>query len=59
MHIYDHGLYYLYISNNRQFVAPIVTKHNELWSNFWGALSESGYYARSHDYVDIVKGDIM
>lgn len=43
----------------RQFVAPVVTKNNELWSNFWGALAEGGYYARSPDYVDIIKGDIM
>ncbi|TMW41456.1 hypothetical protein DOY81_013463, partial [Sarcophaga bullata] len=42
-----------------QFVAPVVTKYNELWSNFWGALSEGGYYARSPDYVDIVKSDIV
>ncbi|XP_017472673.1 PREDICTED: procollagen-lysine,2-oxoglutarate 5-dioxygenase 1 [Rhagoletis zephyria] len=41
---------------NRQFVAPVVSKYDELWSNFWGALSDGGYYARSHDYVDIVKG---
>uniref|UniRef100_A0A2K6SN18 Procollagen-lysine,2-oxoglutarate 5-dioxygenase 1 n=1 Tax=Saimiri boliviensis boliviensis TaxID=39432 RepID=A0A2K6SN18_SAIBB len=27
-----------------------------LWSNFWGALSADGYYARSEDYVDIVQG---
>uniref|UniRef100_A0A034VR52 procollagen-lysine 5-dioxygenase n=1 Tax=Bactrocera dorsalis TaxID=27457 RepID=A0A034VR52_BACDO len=40
---------------NRQFVAPVVSKYDELWSNFWGALSDGGYYARSHDYVDIVK----
>ncbi|XP_073840041.1 procollagen lysyl hydroxylase [Musca autumnalis] len=44
---------------NKQFIAPLVTKYNELWSNFWGALSEGGYYARSPDYVDIVKGDII
>lgn len=44
---------------SRQFAAPVVTKNNELWSNFWGALAEGGYYARSPDYVDIIKGDIM
>lgn len=44
---------------NKQFVAPVVSKYNELWSNFWGALTEGGYYARSPDYVDIVKGDII
>ena len=24
------------------------------WSNFWGGISESGFYARSPDYMDIV-----
>lgn len=43
----------------RQFVAPVFSKYHELWSNFWGALSETGYYARSHDYVDIVKRSLM
>lgn len=40
-------------------MAPLFSKVNELWSNFWGALSDGGYYARSHDYVDIVKLDLM
>ncbi|KAM8709351.1 hypothetical protein ACLKA7_016201 [Drosophila subpalustris] len=44
---------------NKQFVAPLFSKYHELWSNFWGALSDGGYYARSHDYVDIVKRDLM
>ncbi|KAH8309709.1 hypothetical protein KR067_000641, partial [Drosophila pandora] len=44
---------------NKQFVGPLFTKHHELWSNFWGALSDGGYYARSHDYVDIVKRDLL
>uniref|UniRef100_A0A8C3JMW5 Procollagen-lysine,2-oxoglutarate 5-dioxygenase 1 n=1 Tax=Calidris pygmaea TaxID=425635 RepID=A0A8C3JMW5_9CHAR len=30
-------------------------RHEKLWSNFWGALSPDGYYARSEDYVDIVQ----
>ncbi|XP_055376791.1 procollagen-lysine,2-oxoglutarate 5-dioxygenase [Condylostylus longicornis] len=40
---------------NRTFIAPVIARTNELWSNFWGALNDHGYYARSHDYVDIVK----
>ena len=27
------------------------------WSNFWGALSADGFYARSPDYMEIVKGN--
>uniref|UniRef100_A0A8C5HWV4 Procollagen-lysine,2-oxoglutarate 5-dioxygenase 1 n=1 Tax=Gouania willdenowi TaxID=441366 RepID=A0A8C5HWV4_GOUWI len=36
-------------------VAPMITRIGRLWSNFWGALSADGYYARSEDYVDIVQ----
>lgn len=36
-------------------VAPMITRAGRLWSNFWGALSPDGYYARSEDYVDIVQ----
>ncbi|XP_055696089.1 procollagen-lysine,2-oxoglutarate 5-dioxygenase isoform X1 [Lutzomyia longipalpis] len=42
------------ITKNRDVIAPMITRPNDAWSNFWGALSEQGYYARSHDYLDIV-----
>jgi len=58
-HIDDVELLRELLIYNKQFIAPVVSKYNELWSNFWGALSEGGYYARSHDYVDIVKNDIF
>ncbi|XP_077410030.1 procollagen-lysine,2-oxoglutarate 5-dioxygenase 2 isoform X2 [Vanacampus margaritifer] len=45
----------LLIEQNRKLIGPLVTRHNKLWSNFWGALSLDGYYARSEDYVDIVQ----
>lgn len=35
-----------------------MVRPGEVWSNFWGALSEKGFYARSHDYMDIVKNNI-
>ncbi|XP_062335018.1 procollagen-lysine,2-oxoglutarate 5-dioxygenase 2 isoform X2 [Osmerus eperlanus] len=44
------------IEQNRKIIAPLVTRHGKLWSNFWGALSLDGYYARSEDYIDIVQG---
>uniref|UniRef100_A0A3Q0RD25 Procollagen-lysine,2-oxoglutarate 5-dioxygenase 1 n=1 Tax=Amphilophus citrinellus TaxID=61819 RepID=A0A3Q0RD25_AMPCI len=44
------------IAQNLPIVAPMITRNGRLWSNFWGALSEDGYYARSEDYVDIVQG---
>uniref|UniRef100_A0A7M4F914 Procollagen-lysine,2-oxoglutarate 5-dioxygenase 1 n=1 Tax=Crocodylus porosus TaxID=8502 RepID=A0A7M4F914_CROPO len=43
------------IEQNKQVIAPLVSRHGKLWSNFWGALSPEGYYARSEDYVDIVQ----
>uniref|UniRef100_A0A8C0X325 Procollagen-lysine,2-oxoglutarate 5-dioxygenase 1 n=1 Tax=Castor canadensis TaxID=51338 RepID=A0A8C0X325_CASCN len=46
----------LLIEQNKNVIAPLVTRHGRLWSNFWGALSADGYYARSEDYVDIVQG---
>ncbi|KAK1343660.1 hypothetical protein QTO34_014213 [Cnephaeus nilssonii] len=41
----------------QQIIAPLVTRHGKLWSNFWGALSPDGYFARYEDYVDIVQGN--
>ncbi|KAG8445323.1 hypothetical protein GDO86_010202 [Hymenochirus boettgeri] len=43
------------IEQNRKIISPLVLRHGKLWSNFWGALSPDGYYARSEDYVDIVQ----
>ncbi|CAM4714230.1 unnamed protein product [Leuciscus chuanchicus] len=45
------------IELNKPFIAPMLTKPGRLWTNFWGALSADGYYARSEDYVDIVQGN--
>lgn len=36
-------------------LAPMVVQSGKLFSNFWGALSETGFYARSADYVQIVE----
>lgn len=47
------------LSKNKQFVAPLVKKHNKLWSNFWGALNTDGYYARSDDYIPIANYEKM
>uniref|UniRef100_A0A1A7YWC4 Procollagen-lysine,2-oxoglutarate 5-dioxygenase 1 n=1 Tax=Iconisemion striatum TaxID=60296 RepID=A0A1A7YWC4_9TELE len=44
------------IEQNLPIVVPMITRSGRLWSNFWGALSADGYYARSEDYVDIVQG---
>lgn len=46
----------VFFSSFRKMIGPLVTRHSKLWSNFWGALSLDGYYARSEDYIDIVQG---
>ncbi|XP_032818072.1 procollagen-lysine,2-oxoglutarate 5-dioxygenase 2-like isoform X1 [Petromyzon marinus] len=43
------------LQQNRKIVSPLLTRAGKLWSNFWGALSPDGFYARSEDYVDIVQ----
>lgn len=47
----------LLIEQNRTVVAPIMLRHNKVWSNFWGELTKDGFYARSNDYMDIVHND--
>lgn len=45
------------IEQNRTIVAPVLTRMGKAWSNFWGALTEDGFYARSMDYMDIVHNE--
>ncbi|XP_077301869.1 procollagen lysyl hydroxylase [Arctopsyche grandis] len=42
------------VEANLPFVAPMVTRSGKAWSNFWGALTLEGFYARSIDYMEIV-----
>lgn len=46
------------ISYNQTFIAPVIKRIGGVWSNFWGALSEKGFYARSTDYMSIVNNEI-
>ncbi|MCP9261688.1 Procollagen-lysine,2-oxoglutarate 5-dioxygenase [Dirofilaria immitis] len=39
---------------NFNIIAPLLTLHGKLFSNFWGALDSNGYYSRSEDYIEIV-----
>lgn len=43
------------LQQNRTFLVPKLSKPGKLWSNFWGAVGSDGFYARSPDYIDIVK----
>lgn len=45
----------LLIEENRSVIAPMLSRHGKLWSNFWGALSPEGFYSRSEDYIEIVQ----
>ncbi|GMT16808.1 hypothetical protein PFISCL1PPCAC_8105 [Pristionchus fissidentatus] len=37
-------------------ISPILNQPGKLFANFWGALANNGFYARSEDYIDIVNG---
>ncbi|KAL7675333.1 hypothetical protein ACOME3_001596 [Neoechinorhynchus agilis] len=45
------------IGLNRSVIAPILRRPSRLFSNFWGAIDENGYYLRSSDYVSIVEDE--
>ncbi|XP_055605130.1 procollagen-lysine,2-oxoglutarate 5-dioxygenase [Uranotaenia lowii] len=47
------------IISNRNVISPVLTRPEKVWSNFWGALSSQGFYARSSDYMDIVSRKIL
>ncbi|RZB40645.1 procollagen-lysine,2-oxoglutarate 5-dioxygenase 1, partial [Asbolus verrucosus] len=47
----------LLIEQNRTIVAPMLIRPGKAWSNFWGALTKDGFYARSNDYMDIVHNE--
>ncbi|XP_069940624.1 procollagen-lysine,2-oxoglutarate 5-dioxygenase 1-like isoform X2 [Cherax quadricarinatus] len=45
----------LLIEQNREIVAPMMIRPYKAWSNFWGAITNDGFYARSMDYMEIVQ----
>ncbi|XP_068444169.1 multifunctional procollagen lysine hydroxylase and glycosyltransferase LH3 [Clinocottus analis] len=47
------------IEENKSVIAPMLSRHGKLWSNFWGALSPEGFYSRSEDYIEIVQAKRM
>ncbi|CAG0886727.1 unnamed protein product [Darwinula stevensoni] len=47
----------LLIEQNRTVLAPLMIRPYRAWSNFWGALTSDGFYARSFDYMDIIQGE--
>ncbi|XP_063410328.1 multifunctional procollagen lysine hydroxylase and glycosyltransferase LH3-like isoform X1 [Mytilus trossulus] len=53
-HITEPTLLKSLIEQNRTVIAPMICRPQQYWSNFWGSVSDIGYYARSADYMDIV-----
>jgi hypothetical protein len=42
------------IAYNRTIITPMLARPGKTWSNFWGDLTDEGYYKRSPDYMDIL-----
>lgn len=47
----------LLVEQQREIVAPLLVRPGKAWSNFWGAITDDGFYARSTDYMDIVHNE--
>lgn len=45
------------IEANKTVVGPMLSRPGKLWSNFWGAITSDGFYSRSFDYVELLKGE--
>ncbi|KAI7697685.1 Multifunctional procollagen lysine hydroxylase and glycosyltransferase LH3 [Sarcoptes scabiei] len=45
------------IETNRSIIAPMLVRPKQFWSNFWGTITDDGYYSRSHDYLQIIKNE--
>lgn len=42
------------IESDKNVISPLFIRKGEMFSNFWGELSNTGYYSRSFDYIDII-----
>ncbi|XP_017754981.1 PREDICTED: procollagen-lysine,2-oxoglutarate 5-dioxygenase 1 isoform X1 [Eufriesea mexicana] len=47
----------LLVEQQRGIIAPLLVRPYKMWSNFWGAIMDDGFYARSFDYMEIVKNE--
>ncbi|XP_043260024.1 procollagen-lysine,2-oxoglutarate 5-dioxygenase isoform X1 [Colletes gigas] len=47
----------LLVEQQRGIIAPMLVRPYKMWSNFWGAIMDNGFYARSFDYMEIVKNE--
>ncbi|XP_034185408.2 procollagen lysyl hydroxylase [Osmia lignaria lignaria] len=53
---HEYTLKYL-VDQHRGIIAPLLVRPYKMWSNFWGAIMDDGFYARSFDYMEIVKNE--
>ncbi|VDN58184.1 unnamed protein product [Dracunculus medinensis] len=51
--ISDHRKLYVLLAL-KGIIAPMAEMPERLFSNFWGALGDNGYYTRSDDYIELV-----
>ncbi|XP_058805579.1 procollagen-lysine,2-oxoglutarate 5-dioxygenase isoform X2 [Phymastichus coffea] len=47
----------LLVEQQRGVLAPLLVRPYKAWSNFWGAITDDGYYARSTDYMQIIHNE--
>ncbi|XP_033224283.1 procollagen-lysine,2-oxoglutarate 5-dioxygenase isoform X1 [Belonocnema kinseyi] len=47
----------LLVEQQRGIVAPLLIRPFKAWSNFWGAVTDDGFYARSSDYMQIIHNE--
>lgn len=47
----------LLVEQQRDIVAPLLVRPLKAWSNFWGAITDDGFYARSSDYMQIINNE--
>ncbi|XP_046593466.1 procollagen-lysine,2-oxoglutarate 5-dioxygenase isoform X1 [Neodiprion lecontei] len=56
-HLDNQNALKLLVEQQRGIVAPLLVRPYKAWSNFWGALTDDGFYARSSDYMEIVQNE--
>ncbi|XP_067940750.1 glycosyltransferase 25 family member-like isoform X2 [Watersipora subatra] len=56
--IYNKNMLSDLIDLNKPIVAPMMNS-TSLYTNFWGAVSQDGFYKRSDDYIDILDRNKM
>ncbi|KAF6022292.1 CERCAM [Bugula neritina] len=52
--IHDRNLLRHLISQDKPVIAPMMNS-TSLYTNFWGAVTDDGFYKRSDDYLDILE----